>query len=55
MKSLQQGFRDDEVHRDTYDRLHCSQCNVQLEVRNDPENLHDTRMCPDCDEEWRDL
>ncbi|MFP4590241.1 MAG: HVO_0758 family zinc finger protein [Halobacteriales archaeon] len=55
MKSVRQGLRDDELARDTYDRLSCTRCEVGLRVVDDPDEVGTVRVCPSCGSRWREL
>ncbi len=55
MKSVRKGLRDDELEKDTYGRLTCSECNETLKREDDPEEVGTVRTCPDCGRSWREL
>lgn len=55
MKSTQKGLRDGDILKDTYDRLECSQCDIQLTRRDDSDGVGAIRECPECGRKWRQL
>lgn len=55
MKSVQKGLRAGEITKDTYDRLECANCDIQLATKNDPDDIGSVRTCPQCGQEWRQL
>ncbi len=55
MQSVQKGLRAGEIAKDTYDRLECAECGVQLTTKNDPEEVGSVRACPECGREWQQL
>lgn len=55
MQSVQKGLRAGEIAKDTYDRLECAECGIQLTTKNDPDDVGSVRTCPECGREWRQL
>lgn len=55
MRSVRKGLRAGEIEKDTYDRLTCTACGVQLGSREDPELLGMVRTCPECGREWEQV
>ena len=55
MRSVRKGLRAREIEKDTYDRLTCTACGVQLTTREDPEMLGMIRTCPECGREWEQV
>lgn len=55
MKSVHKGLRRDELEKDTYGRLVCSNCGETLATENDPDELGVVHSCPGCDRTWREL
>ena len=53
MISVRKGLRAGEISKDTYDRLVCAECGVDLGKRADPEDQGVIRYCPRCAREWR--
>jgi ribosomal protein S27AE len=55
VNSVRTALRDDELRRDTYDRLVCGQCGQALKTENDPDRLETVRFCPECAGEWKEI
>jgi DNA-directed RNA polymerase subunit RPC12/RpoP len=55
MKSIQKGIRDGDIDKDTYERLVCAECEVNLTTENDPDELGSVRRCPECGVEFKEL
>ncbi len=55
MKSVRQGLREDDLEKDTYERLSCAACDEELTTVNDPEKIGSVRECPECGKRWRQL
>lgn len=55
MKSVRKGLRDGALEKDTYGRLSCTSCGVDLKSRNDPDEVGTVKHCPECGREWREL
>ncbi|AFZ71830.1 HVO_0758 family zinc finger protein [Natronobacterium gregoryi] len=55
MKSVRQALRNDELDKDTYDRLVCAECDKPLQTENDPDSIKTVRICPDCKQEWKEI
>lgn len=55
MKSVRKGLRKGDLEKDTYGRLSCTTCGVDLKSRNDPGEVGTVKRCPECGNEWRDL
>ncbi|MEF8831859.1 MAG: HVO_0758 family zinc finger protein [Halobacteriales archaeon] len=55
MKSVQKGLRDGDIEKDVYGRLVCTECDVNLQTENDPDELGSVRRCPDCGAEFKEL
>lgn len=55
MQSVRKALREGAVEKDTYGRLSCTSCGVDLKTRNDPDVIGTVRTCPECGREWKDL
>lgn len=55
MKSTRKGLREGELHKDTYERLNCAECEKTLKKKNDPDKVYSVRTCPECSREWKEL
>lgn len=55
MKSTRKGLRNDELYKDTYQRLNCAECEKTLATENPPDEVYNVRKCPDCEKEWKEL
>ena len=55
MKSTRKALRDDELFKDTYERLKCAACDKVLNTETDPDTIFDLRRCPECDTQYKDL
>lgn len=55
MDSVRQGLRSGDIEKDTYERLNCSSCDVQLATENEPGELGKVRVCPECGEQWQEM
>jgi NAD-dependent SIR2 family protein deacetylase len=55
MRSTRKGLRNDELHKDTYERLACAECEKTLATENKPDEVYNVRKCPDCGKEWKEL
>jgi len=55
MKSTRKGLRDDDLHKDNYERLACSECEETLKKDNAPDEVYAVRTCPECGREWKEL
>lgn len=55
MDTVRQGLRADQITKDTYERLQCSDCEERLKTRNDPDEIGSVRFCPECDREWKQI
>ena len=55
MKSTRKGLRNDELYKDTYERLACADCEETLATENNPDEVYNVRKCPDCGKEWKEL
>lgn len=55
MKSTRKGLRNDDLYKDTYERLNCSECEQALKTKNDPDKVYSVRVCPECGTEWKEL
>lgn len=55
METVRKGLRAGDLEKDTYDRLVCVTCKVQLSKSDDPENVGSIRTCPECGVRWRRL
>ncbi|GAB7011896.1 HVO_0758 family zinc finger protein [Halolamina salina] len=55
MKSTRKGLRNDELYKDTYQRLNCAECEKTLATENPPDEVYNVRKCPDCGKEWKEL
>ncbi len=55
MKTVRKGLRDGDIEKDTYERLHCTNCEKPLKTNNEPGEVGSIRVCPECGAEWREL
>ncbi|MFC7200752.1 HVO_0758 family zinc finger protein [Halospeciosus flavus] len=55
MESVRKGLRKDQLYKDTYGRLKCSECEKSLQTKDNPSEVGTTRICPDCGEAWTEL
>lgn len=55
MESVRKGLRAGEIEKDTYGRLVCAACEVQLAKADDPDDVGSIRTCPECGVRWRRL
>lgn len=55
METVRKGIRNDELYKDTYQRLTCEQCDRELATESDPSEPGTIRQCPDCKRQWRQL
>ena len=55
MKSTRKGLRDDELFKDTYERLNCAACEKTLKTEDDPDEVFSVRICPECNRRWKEL
>ncbi len=55
MQSVRKGLRSDELKKDTYGRLTCTECGETLKTENDPSEVGSVRICPSCGRKWKDL
>lgn len=55
MKSTRKGLREDDLFKDTYERLNCAACEQTLAKENPPDEIYAIRRCPDCGREWKEL
>ena len=55
MKSTRKGLRADELHKDNYERLACSECDETLKKDDDDDEVHAVRTCPECGQQWKEL
>ncbi|MFB6297044.1 MAG: HVO_0758 family zinc finger protein [Salinirussus sp.] len=55
MDSVRQGLRSGEIEKDTYERLTCSACGLQLTTENEPEQIGKVRTCPECGDRWQEM
>lgn len=55
MKSVRKALRDDELVKDTYERINCAECEKPLKTENDPDDIATVRICPDCNAKWKEL
>lgn len=55
MKSVRKGLRDGDLERDTYERLSCTNCGVELKTVDDPNELGSIRVCRNCGSRWQQL
>lgn len=52
MDSIQQGLRGDDLERGRFGRLACTECEMELILDDDPDELGTVRVCPECETEW---
>jgi len=55
MKSTRKGLRNDELYKDNYERVACSECEETLKRENDPDEVYAVRTCPNCGKQWKEL
>lgn len=55
MESTRKGLRAGDLEKDTYGRLRCTECEEELETKNDPEKIGKVRACPECGSEWKEV
>ena len=55
MQSTRKGLRSGDLYKDTYERLTCSNCEMVLKKRDDPDEVFAVRTCPECGREWKEL
>jgi len=55
MKSTRKGLRDDELHKDNYERVACSECDETLKKNDAPDEVYAVRTCPECGQQWKEL
>jgi len=55
MKSTRKGLRNDDLYKDNYERIACSECEETLKRENDPDEVFDIRTCPNCGKRWKEL
>lgn len=55
MKSTRKALRDDDLFKDTYERLNCADCEMVLKTTTDTDTVFDVRTCPECGAEYKDL
>lgn len=55
MKSVRKALRNDDLFKDTYQRLNCADCEEELKTDNDPDKVGTVRVCPECGRQWKEL
>ncbi len=55
MKSTRKGLRAGDLEKDTYGRLRCSSCEMDLDTENDPDVVGKVRACPECGAQWKEV
>ena len=55
MKSIRKALRDGDIEKDTYERIVCSDCGKSLGRRNEPDEVGDIRVCPECGAEYKQI
>lgn len=55
MRSVRKALREGAVQKDTYGRLSCTSCDVDLKNKDDPDAIGTVRRCPECGQEWKDI
>lgn len=55
MKSVRKALRNDDLFKDTYQRLNCADCEEELKTDNDPDEVGTVRVCPECGGRWKEL
>lgn len=55
MDTVRDGLKQNDLEKDTFDRLVCVSCNRTLGMRNDPDELGAVRFCEDCGTEWLEM
>ena len=55
MKSTRKGLRNDELYKDNYERVACSECDETLKKDDDDDEVYAVRTCPECGQQWKEL
>jgi DNA-directed RNA polymerase subunit RPC12/RpoP len=55
MQSVRKALRNDDLFKDTYQRLNCAECEEELKTDNDPDEVGTVRVCPECGAKWKEL
>jgi hypothetical protein len=55
MKSVRKALRDGDLDKDTYERLNCARCEKALKTENDPDDLHQVKVCTECGRKWKQI
>lgn len=55
MDTVRKGLREGQIAKDTYERLSCATCGVDLKTINEPDEIGSIRTCPECGTRWRQL
>ena len=55
MDSVRQGLRSGDIEKDTYERLNCASCEMQLATENEEGTIGKIRVCPECGERWQEM
>lgn len=55
MKSTRKGLRANELYKDNYERLNCTECEVTLKKENSDDEVFALRTCPECGKAWKEL
>jgi hypothetical protein len=55
MKSIRKALRDGDLEKDTYERIVCANCEKSLGRRNEPDEIGDIRVCPECGAEYKQI
>lgn len=53
MQSVRKGLRSQEIIKDTYGRLQCAECGIDLAKRHIEDDIGSIMSCPECNKEWR--
>jgi len=53
MESVRKALRAGQIDKDTYGRLECTQCEVQLGKKEDEDGVGSLHTCPECGRVWR--
>jgi predicted RNA-binding Zn-ribbon protein involved in translation (DUF1610 family) len=55
MESVRKGLRSGDIEKDVYERLTCSDCEMELKTENDPDEIGTKRVCPECGTTWKQV
>ena len=55
MDTVRDGLRQDDLEKDTFDRLICVKCDRPLKIKSNTDDIGSLRYCIDCGSEWREM